>query len=307
MRRLRAQARLKRIRSARARTILVLCLLLGGLASGRAQAQPPAPLKARDTPAAAPTTDPSRLMLRRNILTIRLEKGFFEVTEMMDFENAGDSAIVSTGGAPTLRVALPRSSNVRNPRAQWAGAPVGLDPKLLRAAGDELQTTESIPPGRKVVILRYRLADEFGGIRAEKPILYDTPLLAVLPERGRVQASAYGLAAQPAVTLQEREYECFSGAVPAGAVVRIDMKAPDSAGGLGVFYLAGGIALALGLGLGLRVRRRRNAAFSAQVEREETLRAIALLDDRLAAGDISPEAHARERAQRFGRLRELSG
>ncbi len=284
---------------------------MGGLSSGHAQAQPPspraaAPPAARNESPGAATTDLSRLKLRRNILTIRLEKGFFEVTEMMDFENEGDSAIVSKGGVPTLRIALPRSSNVRNPRAQWGAAPIGLDPKFLRSAGDELQTTESIPPGRKFVVLRYRLADEFGGIRVEKPILYDTPILAVLPERGRVQAFTQGFAAQPAVTLQNREYERFSGAVPAGAVVRIDMKAPDSAGGLGVFYLAGGLVLALGLGLGLHVRRRRNAAFSAQVEREETLRAIALLDDRLAAGDISPEAHARERAPRFERLRELS-
>ena len=252
------------------------------------------------------TTDLSPLKLKRNILTVRLEKGFFEVMEMMDFENEGSATIVSRGGAPTLRFALPRSSNIRNPRARWGAAPAGLDPKLLTSAGDELRTTEPIPPGRKFIVLLYRLEDEFGGIRVEKPILYDTPSFAVLPEKDRVQAQAPGLSAQPAVNFQNREYNRFVGTARAGTVVRVDMQAPDSMGGLGVFYVVGGVVVVLSLGLGLYVRKRRNTAYSAQVEREEILRAIALLDDRLASGEITSDEYARERAPRFERLKELS-
>ena len=265
-----------------------------------------APPKAKVQTSGPTTTDLSPLKLKRNILTVRLEKGFFEVMEMMDFENEGSATIVSKGGAPTLRFALPRSSNIRNPRARWGAAPAGLDPKFLTSAGDELRTTEPIPPGRKFIVLLYRLEDEFGGIRVERPILYDTPSFAVLPEKDRVQAQAPGLSAQPAVKFQDREYNRFVGAARAGTVVRIDMQAPDSMGGLGVFYVVGGVVVVLSLGLGVYIRRRRNTAYSAQVEREEILRAIASLDDRLASGEITSNEYARERAPRFERLKELS-
>ena len=83
-------------------------------------------------------------------------------------------------------------------------------------------------------------------------------------------------------------------------------RRPIRWGASGVFYVVGGVVVVLSLGFGLYIRKRRNTAYAAQVEREEILRAIALLDDRLAAGDISAEEHARERAPRFERLKELS-
>ncbi len=293
--------------------VLLVCLC--ALVSVRALAQPAAPQvppregEAPETKATRPlatTTDTSGLSLRRNVLAIRLEKGFFEVIEMLDFENRGTAAIVSKDGAPTLRFVLPRSSNVRNPRAILVASPAGLDAALLVSAGDEIRTTESIAPGRMFVVLQYRLEDEFGGIRIEKPILYDTPSFIVLPEKDGVQAAAADLAAQPPVTFQSREYDRLTGAVRAGAVVRIDLQAPDSMGGIAVFYVVVAAVAVGGLGLALYLRRRRSAALSTRVEREEMMRAIALLDDRLAAGEISPAEHARERASRFARLKELS-
>ncbi len=290
--------------------LIVLSLFLLFSSSSLSHAGPAklqaAPPKAKVRISGPTTTDLSPLKLKRNILTIRLEKGFFEFVEMMDFENEGSATIVSKGGAPTLRFVLPRSSNIRNPRARWGAAPAGLDPKFLTSAGDELRTTEPIPPGRKFIVLLYRLEDEFGGIRVSKPILYDTPSFAVLPEKDRVQAQAPGFSAQPAVNFQNREYNRFVGAARAGTLARIDMQAPDSMGGLGVFYVVGGVVVVLSLGLGLYVRKRRNTAYSTQVEREEILRAIALLDDRLASGEITSDEYARERAPRFERLKELS-
>ena len=265
-----------------------------------------APPKAKVQPSGPTTTDLSRLKLKRNIFTIRLEKGFFEFVEMMDFENEGSATIVSKGGAPTLRFVLPKSSNIRNPRARWGAAPAGLDPKFLTSVENELRTSEPIPPGRKFIVLLYRLEDEYGGIRVEKPILYDTPSIAVLPEKDRVQGQAIGLTAQPAVKFQDREYNRFVGAASAGTVVRIDVQAPDSMGGSGVFYTVGGVVVLMSLGLGFYIRKRRNTAYSAQVEREEVLRVIASLDDKLAAGEISADEHARERASRYERLKKLS-
>ena len=286
-------------------SLFLVCSLPAFSYAGPAKLQA-APPKAKVRTSGPTTTDLSRLKLKRNILTIRLEKGFFEFVEMMDFENEGSATIVSNGGAPTLRFVLPKSSNIRNPRARWGAAPAGLDPKFLTSMENEIRTSEPIPPGRKFIVLLYRLEDEFGGIRVEKPILYDTPSFVVMPEKDRVQAQAIGLAALPAVEFQNREYNRFVGTANAGTLVRIDMQAPDSMGGLGVFYVVGGVVVVLSLGLGLYIRKRRNTAYSAQVEREEILRAIASLDDRLATGDISADEHARERAPRFERLKELS-
>ncbi|MDE0331315.1 MAG: hypothetical protein OXL41_05545 [Nitrospinae bacterium] len=286
-------------------SVFLFCYLPVSSYAGPAKLQI-APPEAKVLTTGPTTTDLSRLKLKRNIVTIRLEKGFFEFVEMMDFENEGSATIVSKGGAPTLRFVLPKSSNIRNPRARWGAAPAGLDPKFLTSMENELRTSEPIPPGRKFIVLLYRLEDEFGGIRVEKPILYDTPSFAVLPEKDRVQAQALELSAQPAVKFQNREYNRFVGVARAGTVVRIDMQAPDSMGGLGIFYVVGGIVVVLSLGIGFYIRRRRFTAYSAQVEREEILRAIASLDDRLAMGEISADEHARERAPRFGRLKELS-
>lgn len=286
--------------------LFLVCSLPAISYAGPAKLQA-APPKTKVRTSGPTTTDLSRLKLKRNIVTIRLEKGFFEFMEMMDFENEGSATIVSKGGAPTLRFALPRSSNIRNPRARWGAAPAGVDPGFLTTVGDELRTSEPIPPGRKFIVLLYRLEDEYGGISVEKPMIYDTPSFAVLPEKDRVQAQAPGFSVQAAVKFQNREYNRLVGTAMAGTVVRIDVKAPDSMGGLEVFYVVGGVVVVLSLGLGFYIRKRRNMAYSAQVEREEILRAIASLDDRLAEGIISADEHARERATRFERLKELSG
>ena len=108
---------MKRIGFARPLIFLSLFLvssspLLSYAGTAKLQAAPP---KTKTAVSGPTTTDLSRLKLKRNILTIRLEKGFFEFVEMMDFENEGSATIVSKGGAPTLRFVLPKSSNIRNP------------------------------------------------------------------------------------------------------------------------------------------------------------------------------------------------
>ena len=286
-------------------SLIVVCFPSTSSFAGPARLQAVLP-KAKVQTSGPTTTDLSWLKLKSNILAIRLEKGFFEVVEMMDFENVGSATIVSKGGTPTMRFALPRSNNIRNPRARWGAAPAGLDPKLITSVGDELWTSEPIPPGRKFIVLLYRLEDEFGGISVEKPILYDTTGWAVLSEKDRVQTSAAGLSAQSVVKFQNREYNRFVGVVRAGTVVRIHMQAPDSMGGLGSFYAVGGVMAVLSLGLGFYIRKRRNRAYSAKVEREEILRTIASLDDKLAEGEISSDEHACARDPRFERLKELS-
>ena len=73
----------------------------------------PAPGKSAAAPQGATTTDLSSLSVTRNILLIRLDKGFYQIREMFLFQNSGQATIVSKNGAPTIRLVLPKSDNIR--------------------------------------------------------------------------------------------------------------------------------------------------------------------------------------------------
>ncbi len=257
-------------------------------------------------PTGGTTTDTSRLTLSRNLLFARLAKGFFEVREIFMFENRGKKTIVSKGGAPTLRFALPKSNNIRNPRAELTAPVQGLDPKNVQWAGEEILSTEPIPPGMKLVGLFYRLADEFGGIFVERPIVYGTPSFALLPEKDRVQVEAEGFIVGKPVKFQDGEYESYTTASRSGDVVRFALKAPDSGGGIYYFFAAGGGVFILGTGLAFWIRGRRKQELTLQAKRDELVRAIAALDDRRAQGEISDSEFESVRVSRFERLREIS-
>ena len=269
-------------------------------------AQTPAPGKSAAAPQGATTTDLSSLSVTRNILLIRLEKGFYQIREMFLFQNSGQATIVSKNGAPTIRLVLPKSDNIRGSDSQLMGFPQGLDRARTRIAGNQILSDEPIPPGTKLVGLVYRLADEFGGIMVERPITYGTKSFSILPEKDRVQTGMNKLVQGDETTFQNVTYNTFTGATAVGSVVRFSLKAPDSMGGLGYFYAVGGGLSVLGVFLALFIRVRRKKGLAHQVEREELIRSLAALDDRLAQGQISSDVHLRQRAPRFERLREIS-
>ncbi len=255
---------------------------------------------------AGSTTDLSALSVTRNILFIRLDKGFYQIREVIQFQNTGRLPIVSKGGAPTIRLILPKSSNIRDPRSQLLGDPQGLDPKRTRVEGGEILSNEPIPPGTKLVSIVYRLMDEFGGITVLRPIIYGTKNFAILAQKDRVQTGVSGLMPGSETTFQDVTYNTFVGSTTAGSVVRFTLKAPDSMGGLGYFYAVVGALVGLSVILALFIRVRRKKGLARQVEREELVRSLAALDDRLAQGQISADEHLSQRASRFERLREIS-
>ena len=260
------------------------------------------------TPAQKPdtTTETSQLSLNRNIMFVRLQNGFFEVREIFMFENKGKKTIVSKDGAPTLKFTLPGSSNIRDPAAVLSAPIQGLNSNNVRQSGTEIFSTEPIALGTKFVVLFYRLADEYGGITVQRPVTYGTTSFAILPEKGRVQLEATGLKLDTPIKFQGGEYESYVSAIPVGSVLRFSLKAPDSAGGLVYFYMALGAIFVLGTGGAVLIRRRRRSGLALQVEREEIIRSISELDDRLAMGTISTEEHENKRIPCLNHLRELS-
>jgi hypothetical protein len=243
----------------------------------------------------------------RNILFVRLTKGFYEIQEIFMFQNRGKKTIVSRNGSPTLRLVLPRSNNIRSPDAELSAPLQGVRRENVRLSGADVIITEPIPPGIKLVGLFYRLADEFGGIVVDRPIAYGTSSFALLTEKGRVQTGTESFMRQrDTVKFEEKEYDSFLGSTRAGAVVRFTLKAPDSAGGLVYFYSAGGLFVLLGGGLSVWIRIRRRGNLAARMERDELLRSLASLDDRLEQEEISAEAHQSQRGPLFESLRGMS-
>lgn len=262
-------------------------------------------VEAKKNALTTPPTTP-QLTLMRNILFVRLTKGFYEIREVFMFQNQGKKTIVSKNGLPTLRFLLPRSNNIRRPYAELSAPPQGVKPEHVHLSGAEVTITEPIPPGIKLVGLFYRLADEFGGIMVQRPIVYGTPSFALLPEVGRVQAGVEGLQLRDTVKFGNKEYKSYLGATRAGAVVRFSLKAPESSGGLVYFYTAGFLFVALGGLLAVWIRIRRRDSLALQVERDKLLHSLASLDDRLELGEISPQTHQRQRLSFFESLREIS-
>lgn len=252
------------------------------------------------------TTDLSSLSLSRHVMFVNLEKGYFQIRDVYMFQNSGKATIVSNNGAPTLRFSLPRSNHVRQPEAQLLSAPQGIAQGRYQMAGEQILATEPIPPGMKFVALFYRLADEYGGIFVQQPVVYGSTNFAILPEKDRVQVTADGMSKGQEVTFQNVTYSPVAGRTTRGGFLRFSLKAPDSMGGVVYFYIVGGAFVALGTVLAMAIRVRRKKGLSRQVEREELLRSIAALDDRLANQEISSEEHFRERAARYIRLREIS-
>lgn len=251
------------------------------------------------------TTATSQLTLMRNILFVRLSKGFYEIREIFMFQNRGKKTIVSKNGLPTLRFLLPSSNNVRRPYAELTAPPQGVKQKNVHLSGAEVTITEPIPPGIKLVGLFYRLADEFGGIMVQRPIVYGTPSFALLPEIGRVQAGVEGLQPRDTVKFGNKEYGSYLGSTRAGAIVRFSLRAPESSGGLVYFYTVGTLFVALGGLLAVWIRIRRRDSLALQVERDKLLHSLASLDDRLELGEISPQTHQRQRLSSFESLREM--
>lgn len=274
-------------------------ILLAGVFAGAAAAAP------KTAPGKGPA-EQGALRLNRRVMMIRLDKGYFEVVEFLDLENTGKTPIVSKNGAPTLRITLPRSDNIRNPNALDWGIGRGLDPKKVQRVGDEILSFETIPPGPRPVMLFYKFQDEFGGIWVERPVRIGTTNFAILPEKGRVQMQAGGMRQLASVKFQDRELDRYVGAAPAGTTMRIHLMAPSSMADPTYFYMAAGGLAVFGGVLGLWIRKRRNASLLGKIEREKLLISIAELDDRLALGKIASEAHREERGARFARLRELS-
>ncbi len=245
------------------------------------------------------------LFLTKNVMVIDLQKGLYEVTEIFNFINKSDFFLKSKKNIPTFKFVLPISSNVRNPNAVWSSAPVGLSPRMYEMSKTTLISKEPFPKGEKFILLRYRLADSYGGIKFTKPIFFDSPNFTLLTNSKNVQLDMSGIRVSSVLELNGKEYNQYLLPLRSGSNFSLNLKAPDSLGRLDFFYILFATLFILSVTFAFLYRRKRVKKLKRIHEREQLLRKIASLDDLRTQGRIEEESYKEERELYFSRLLDL--
>lgn len=247
----------------------------------------------------------SSLLLTKNVMVIDLQKGLYEVTEIFNFIKKSDSILKSKKNIPTFKFVLPISSNVRNPNAVWSSAPVGLSSGMYEISKTTLISKEPFPKGEKFILLRYRLADSYGGIKFTKPIFFDSPNFTLLTNSKNVQLDMDGIRVSGVLELNGKEYNKYLLPLRSGSNFSLNIKAPDSLGRLDFFYILFAILFISSVVFAFLYRRKRIIKLKRIHEREQLLRKIASLDDLKSLGQIEEQLYKEERELYLSRLLAL--
>lgn len=200
------------------------------------------------------------------------------------------------------------------PGARDFDAGPGLLPDSIVATPRGFVTLTPVLPGRVQMTFGYRVPYDGTSLAFDKSLPFPTSIVRILAPQG-LGLTVSGFEAQGPVVLGNQRFDAYvGGSLARDAVVRVQMATlpapplirppkPDE-------LTRAGIALAVLVGLAIPFvyiwrRGRRPAALAAldlQREREELLQAIATLDDRHAAGEVTEEDYQRERAAYKERL-----
>jgi hypothetical protein len=237
--------------------------------------------------------------------------------EMGTLVNSGDRTFVTANPqdqtlARGLKFALPRGAINAQMQSGFSNQDVVAD-----VAG--IQVTSPVDPGTHDFAVSFQLPYQGSSADLSLQIPYPTSTFTVyVPDQGP-QLGATDLAAGQPQQLGNQTYTPFSASnVAKSTVVPIQMTGLGSAGGLGPNQLAlvslGVVLLVLGGGVLIYTMRRpvrRPAADEVdcdaiEQERLQLLVRLATLDDRYAAGQITPRAYKAERDRGKRRLVELT-
>jgi Carboxypeptidase regulatory-like domain len=259
------------------------------------------------------TTDPSAIVVARDLLFVVPHDSRAGAIESVTVANTSPRAYIGRGGrlssrrepAPTLAFALPAGASLAGLRILQASLDV---PTVLpdRDLGG-FTTTVAIPPGKSEIVFAYPLALDGGRIDLSRRALYpvlDLRVFAAEPLSVRGDL----LEAAGDVTLQGRTYRRWSarGDLDPGDVVQATAVAEAGRDPLLIEVGAALLLIALAGGLVARRRLRREApGRPPDRSRTELLEAIAELDLRREAGELSEGRWERERTALKGVLERL--
>lgn len=253
------------------------------------------------------TTDPSAVLVRRDNLFVVEAEGGVGVIESLLVINTSERAYIGRRGSDgplTLGLALPAAARPQG----VAVIDSSLNVPALVATDFGVGVTVAIPPGETRLTYSYKVPGSAGLHELSRSALYGTVELNVHAGEG-IELRSNRLVPNGEVTIGGTTYERYSapeGLDPGDQVQLVAELRRSSSAGRAAAYLLGGVALlAASFAAVLLLRRRRRAARAApapEPDRRSLLVAIAELDLRHRAGELSADDYARRRAELKARL-----
>jgi hypothetical protein len=263
-----------------------------------------------------PTTDPNAILIRRDDLFVVHDGDRLSVIEAIKVVNPTRSAYIGRGAAlsetdedgviPSLGFALP--DNTVPETFRWLDADLDV-PEAVEIEGVGFGITSAIPPGEVDFTFSYQLEGSGGIFDISRRALYEVSELTVFAAEP-LEVTSNRLEERDEVKLEGTTYRTFT--------TRDDLDAADpvqilvvAEGGTSLPFIAGGAGVvAVGLGIGVfafrRSKRRKPATPEApRMSHDDLVAAIADLDLRFEAGDLSEDDHARQRADLRARVSSL--
>ena len=247
------------------------------------------------------STAPIGLAARHVVIPRPADAGGRDVLDLIVLRNEGHLARVAPDSlADSWALPLPPGSE---------GLEVGesdVSSDAVTRRGDSLYVAAPIGPGEKQLSVQYHLP---GGMTVVAvPVGGAGGTVNILVEEPGATVSGPGMAAADTQTVLGRSFRRWTGEVPAGGLVRVELPRPGGNSRWLLALLVGIVALALGLAA-LRLRRRVPAAVSAAPSRapEGLLHRVAALDARYAGreADVPSEEWSGYLAERARLKAEL--
>lgn len=281
--------------------------------------RPDAPTTSLELTVYEPTTSDSALKGTIDHLVLDFDPATHTlwVLEYLVIENTGDTTFVGSaapdqqGLRATLRFLLP-------PGVEQVELLRGVTPEQTIPWEGGFADTSPLPPGSREVVFSYTLPYESERYTLQKTLAYPTDKVAVLVPDVGVNVHSDALPNVSTTDVEGQSYLLLSGeGLTSDTVVEIALKGlPMSVASGGSspnrsLVIGVGIAMAFALGGAVFYARRRLAAQpvpaapSGEREKASLLAALADLDQRYEAGQISQEEYQREREATKERLRNL--
>jgi hypothetical protein len=245
------------------------------------------------------TPDSPPLQTPAASLWLEVDDAAVDVSEQHQIEVEGTAPLTSPSGAPLLCIPLPtEAEDLRfgSDTLEWG---------LSRDPSGALAVSGPIPPGGSQLAMRYRVPVASDPVAFERSFSTRVPLLSVFVEDTGIVPITTRLHRRRPIRTEDRSYLHLEGfAIEPGESVKLRIQQLRRRGGVSGLAAASFVGLAALAAIGfltgpLRSEpRRAPAALAAQsVEREAVYRAVEALDEDFETGKLSPDDHARMRAE----------
>lgn len=262
-----------------------------------------------------PTTDPNAILIRSDRLFAVHDEDRLSVIEAVSVINPTKSAYIGRGSAlseadedgvtPSLGFALP--DDVVPETFRWLDADLDV-PEAVEIEGVGFGITSAIPPGQVEFTFSYQLEGSGGTFDISRRALYEISELSVFAA-DPLEVTSNRLEPRGDVEVQGTTYREFSTPEELDAADPIQILVVAEGGSSTPFVAGaiGAVGLALGIGVVAFRRSRRRTARAptpepAAVDHDDLITAIADLDLRFEAGDVSQDDYFRRRAELKARV-----